>query len=501
MGWLQFGVTDSSIIWYSLADLLLLAVVFFGILIFLNSQKGLRYLGLVFAALALLSLSAFIRLPGLHLVSQAAILVLLISFPVIFHERWSQLLAGGPVSSTEYLHKGVLGLIAVVVAAVAVFFGSGGFVKVAELPSSIPVRAINLPEGMSASFGAGNEIKVIVSAPRDIWPSLNQENFSAIVDVADRREGTYEVDIIVTSQLDSVRIINSKPRKALITVEPVIKKTVRVGLKVSGRAGDNLVAGSPIIEPDRVEISGPRTLVNNITQVFADVELDGETETVELNSVSLFAQNSAGDKLTEIEISPATVDIRLPLVVAGNSKAVPVRVVTSGSPAIGWWVESITVEPAVVTASGAADILTELESISTLPVSLNLISQNTTLNVKLGPPSGVTIADRDEVTIRINVKRADTTKTITPEIIYDGLSASLRVASITPTSVSTVVSGPSDLIQSLSGNDVKLRLNLGPYQSAGNFSVQIQNTFFTLPNGVSLVSFLPSAIDVTLENR
>ena len=81
------------------------------------------------------------------------------------------------------------------------------------------------------------------------------------------------------------------------------------------------------------------------------------------------------------------------------------------------------------------------------------------------------------------------------------MDASLKVTTITPTSVSTIVSGLTSILQNLSGADVKLKLDLAPYKSAGTYSVSIKNSFFVLPEGVSLTSFLPSSIDVTLDNR
>lgn len=164
--------------------------------------------------------------------------------------------------------------------------------------------------------------------------------------------------------------------------------------------------------------------------------------------------------------------------------------------------ESISVEPAVVAVQGSAEALIDLKNIPTAKISLDGISKATNQTVKLNLPSGVTTADDiTSVTVSLTVTKADTTKSLTPEFVYDGVSASLKVSSTNPTAASAVISGAAAILKDVSGSDVKLRLNLASYKTAGTYSVQIENSFFTLPNGVSLVSFLPSAIDVTLENR
>ena len=157
LGWLQFGVSSSDIIWYSVVDFILLGLVAYIILSFLNSVKGLRYLGIIFIAALGLVVSAFLRLPGLHVVSQAMILVMLVSFPIIFHERWAQLLSGAPSTTVKYLPRYAVVLVAVIISAATVFLGSGGLVKIAELPSDIPVKAVNLLQGMTADFGGATQ--------------------------------------------------------------------------------------------------------------------------------------------------------------------------------------------------------------------------------------------------------------------------------------------------------------------------------------------------------
>lgn len=471
------------------------------ILSFLNSVKGFRYLALVFAAAIGLTVSAFLRLPGLHVVSQAIMLVMLVSFPIIFHERWAQLLSGAPSNTASRFPKYTIGIIAGVVSAATVFLGSGGLVKIAELPSDIPVRAVNLSQGMTADFGGGKSVRVIVSAPRDIWGTLNDSSFSATVDAAGRAAGTYDVDITVVSSLDSVKIINVKPEKAVITIEPVIKKTVPVSLRTSGKAGNELIPGDAVLNPEKVEIAGPKAMIGDISQVYAEIKLNGETQNIILD-VPLKALNGAGELIPSISITPETISVNLPLIKAGNSKTVTVKPVIIGTPAVGYWIESITVDPVVITVLGTADSLVSLSEILTSNVSVGGMSSNSTQNVKLALPSGVTTSnDVDTVKVTITLKETDTTKSITPEIVYDGLDGALKVTTITPTSVSVVVSGTTNLLQGLIGSSVKLKLDLASYKSAGTYSVSIKNEYFVLPTGVSLASFLPSSIDVTLDNR
>lgn len=460
-----------------------------------------RYLGVVAVGLAGLTISAFWRLPGLHVLLQIALIVLLVSFPIIFHDRWSQLLSGTPATAPGYLPRYGLVLGALSFAAIAVFLGSGGLVKISELPSEVSVKAINLPEGMTANFGSGKTVRVIVSAPRDIWSELSEKTFSATVDAAGRSEGTYDLPIQIVSQLDSVKVVSIKPEKAVVTIEPVIKKTVPVALRTSGTAGDQLIPGEPVFDPDKVEIAGPKTVIADISQVYAQVRLNGETETIEL-SVELAALNAAGEVIDTVTAVPAQVAVTLPLVKAGTTKTVGVRPVLTGSPGSGYWVSSIVLDPPVVSVQGGADVLTALKDVPTAAISVANLTQESIQTVALDFPSGVSAAGT-VTTIKVTLKlsKTDTTKALAPEITYTGLDPALKVAAINPTSISAVVSAAADILSGVTGSQVKLRVNLAAYKSAGTYSVPIVNGDFELPANVSLASFLPSAIDVTLENR
>jgi hypothetical protein len=104
------------------------------------------------------------------------------------------------------------------------------------------------------------------------------------------------------------------------------------------------------------------------------------------------------------------------------------------------------------------------------------------------------------VNLKISVTSAVSLKTVSPTINYQDLSGSLKVTLITPASLSVLVSGPIDKLATIDGQ-VVINLPLSIYKSAGTYSVSITKEMLVLPADISLVSFLPSAIDVTLSNK
>lgn len=503
-GWMQFGVGDTTRWLYFSFDILLVALVLFFVVRVFNSRKNINYFALIGLALAILVISAYITLPGLHVLAQFGLVLLVIGLPLFLDDRWLGLFGGKsglPNAEPPYLNSFLVGLFSVIGSFLIVGLVSGIGAKTAELPNGVPLVAVNLPEGMAASFGSQVTAKVIVSAQNDKWRSLTADSFSATFDVAKQTEGTYDLPVKLTSKIQDVTIIRISPSNVVVTVEPVIKKTVTVAAKFSGKAGEGLVPDEPIFEPLKVEASGPKSVLANLTQAFIQVKLNGENQKI-VQKYGLVALTSSGDVISSVTFTPTEAEATINLVKAGNLKTVGIRPVTAGQPASGFWVKSITLDPAVVTVSGSADQLSKLTDIATESISVAALATDTTASTTLSLPSGITVADgTNKISAKIDLELVSTVKTVVPELNYDGLSSLLKITALTPSSVSALVSGSSSVLSSLADGTVKLRIGLSPYQSPGTYSITIKPTDFTLPEGISLVNYLPSAVSVVLENR
>ena len=503
-GWMQFGVGDTTRWLYFSFDILLVALILYFIVRAFNSRKNINYFALIGLALAILVISAYITLPGLHILAQFGLVLLVIGLPLFLDDRWLGLFGSKvslPTTEPPYLNSFLVGLFSIIGSFIIVGLVSGIGAKTAELPNGVPLVAVNLPTGMAASFGSQVTARVIVSAENGQWRSLTADNFSAVVDVAAQGEGTYDLPIKLTSKLQDVTIVRVNPRSVVVTVEPVIKKTVVVVAKFTGQAGEELVPDEAVFNPVKVEASGPKSVLTDLTQAVIQVKLNGETKKIS-QKFSLVALTSSGEVIGSVSFNPPEVEATIDLVKAGNLKTVGIRPITTGQVAGGYWIKSITLDPSVATVTGPIDQLSALSELTTEPFSVAGLNQDTTLSTALALPSGITgTGSSQKISVKIDVEGTSSVKTITPELNYDGLSSALKVTTVTPTSVSTLVSGLSNVLTALVDSTIKIKINLSPYQSPGTYSITIRTTDFTLPDGIGLVSFLPSALSITLENK
>lgn len=473
------------------------------------SPSGLKYFGLILICAVGLVVSSLLSFGALRLIFQGSLITLTIGLPIYFRDEWSQILANAksspnrlPVANDSIRVSKISSLFMAVFTGLVFSVVSQGYPnKIAELPVLIPVKAVNLPTGMSASFGADSGVKIVVLAPRSTWGSLNAQSFSATVDVANQSQGILELPVSVTSSLGEVKINKVSPERLTVTIEPIIVKTVPLVAKFSGQAGDSLVPDEPAIDPEKVEISGPKSLVENLTQVTVPIKLAGETKDYE-QTVAAVALSATGEVLGTVAIKPAEAKVKIKLIKAGQLKTVGVRPQFTGQPASGYWLQSATVNPGQVAITGNAEALDKTTELLTQPIALANLSSETTVTTDIILPSGVSLGTGvDKWTVKLEFSVTSSTKTVTAQLVYVGLSSSLKVKSVTPSTVSAVVSGLTGRLNTLSDSDVKINLDLSAYKSAGTYSLNISNADFTLPDGIGLGSYLPSALDVVLEQK
>ncbi|OGD64936.1 hypothetical protein A3A71_02725 [Candidatus Berkelbacteria bacterium RIFCSPLOWO2_01_FULL_50_28] len=483
---------------------MVLTVLVFLILRPFNSQRGFRYFSAVLGLGLLLIASALLFLPGLHLFAQLMLAMFIVGLPLFFHQRWAALF--GPKNQTlpfspPHFNGATLALVSLVFSLLTVAIANGVSSKVGELPQAVSVQAVNLARGTSANFGSLTGVKVIVSASRDQWVTLSPNDFSAVVDVGNRAEGTLDLPITVTSKISGVEIIRLKPASVIVAVEPVIRKTVTVVAKFSGRAGNDLVPGTPKITPNKLEVSGPKSVIEDVTQAVAPFELDGQTAPIN-TLVDPVALTPSAEIIPSLTFEPAQLRLKVDLIKAGSHKTVGIKPTLIGAPATGFWVRSVTVEPAVVPISGKAVFLADISEIPTAAISVAGLEDDSTVTVKLDLPSGVTLDDDIEsVKVTLSIAQTLSTKTTAPQISYVGVSPSLKVTAVTPSSIGLIVSGGVNILDALKDSSIKLNLDLSTFKSAGTYSINISAELFELPDGIGIVSFLPSAVSVKLENK
>ena len=375
-----------------------------------------------------------------------------------------------------------------------------GQTRNAFFPGNIPLQIKNVPQGLVAVTDI-DAIKVKVVASPELWKSLSADSFTAYLDLGAYKAGTSDVKVTATCNVSGVQIVETDPATVLVSLEPRTEKEVPVNVLISGNAGEGLVAGQWQVAPQKVQVSGAKSIVESLLEATAKITLSGQTADFKEN-VALVGVNSQGQVIKNLDFTPAQVTVTVPIVKASNVKTVGIKANIQGSPADGYWISQIETDPQTVTIAASEAQIVKINYILTSPIDISGINKTTTVQANLQPDSGMSVLDKtSQVKVIISVSKSQSAKEIETGFQWENLPSNLKVTSVDPASVKVVVNGPQDKLANLIPADISLIVNLSIAQNPGTYSIDISRSNIAGPTGVSVSSIVPSAINVRVDTK
>lgn len=241
------------------------------------------------------------------------------------------------------------------------------------------------------------EIDVVISGREDIIEGITPQNLKAFVNLRGLSEGTHR--LTPNAEVPrGVRVISFSPQQITVRLEEVESPQMPVSLKTVGSPADGLVMGEPRIMPNSVFVRGPRSFLALVDRVQAVVDVSGATGD-RTQVVTVEAVDIAGRPVEGVKLNPARVEVTVPL--SEPQKTVPVRVPLEGSPAPGYQIRQVNLNPSTVTIRGSEEILAAIDEILTAPVSIEGASANIETELPLVAPENTTLLFQDLVQIQI----------------------------------------------------------------------------------------------------
>lgn len=378
---------------------------------------------------------------------------------------------------------------------------TAGVAKVANFPGSINIEE----KGVMASLVAvknANQVELKILADSNTWKKLSSQSFIASVDLGNLGEGTHDLPVQVISLVPDVQIMEIMPAKILVSLETIENKTVSVEAKIDGNAADGYTYGTIKFDPERVDVSGPRSVIEQITAALASINLNGEEKSFS-RQVTLKAYDQNAQEHNNISFNPKDVKLDLAIIKAGQTKTVGIKVKTEGNPASGYWISQISTDPDSVAINGSSNILSETNYLETDPINIDGIYQNKTIKTSLYLPNGISLVDNNSknISLTLSVSATDTSKETSIGFDYINLASNLKVSKVDPNSLKAIISGSSEKLANFDAALAKVNLDLASYNQVGIYSLDITNNSFSLPEGVKAITYLPSSIRITLENK
>ena len=364
--------------------------------------------------------------------------------------------------------------------------------------SNVPVEVLH-PEVVTSkgkTYQIEDEtdtVRVTVRAKRSVLHSMTVSDIKASADMKEMSLGS-QVPIEVSIPGFEYVEAYSSPRNLQVTIEDEAQNTFPITPTTTGSVRDGYVLGEIKADPEKVRVNGPKSIIDQIEKVVAELDVTGLAEDTTLQSKLVFydAEGKTIDNtLLTLQDLRDENDVSVQVEVR-NTKRLQLEFDTSSiRTADGYIFTGITTEPTEVQVSGSSDVLEDLDKIEIPASALNIQNLNSKeeVVVDITPylPDGVELIDKNAgavvVTIGIEEEGSRTLEMPTGSIVVNNLQEGLRYSYVSGNNLEIKVQGDQELLDSLELGEGSLSINLVTYREPGEYDVPVE---VRLPEGCSL---------------
>lgn len=366
---------------------------------------------------------------------------------------------------------------------------------------AIPIQLKNKPAGLIVLEGEEQFVRVDLSILRDEMNRLTVSDFVAEADLTGLGPGEHQIPVAIRAQpyAPPSRLLGPIPDRIIVELDEVMTRTIPIEAELLDRS--SLPQTYRILnvstDPASVTISGPRSIVEPIDKVVAQARVEGARETV-VRSVRPqlvgLANNDSRWVTTNVEQAAVQIEIGL----RPGYRDLIVGVDVQGEPTAGFWVSSITPEPALMTVVGQPEVISALNGIvATEPIDVSGLSEGEfTRAARLQLPEGVSPLNEGIVQVRIKIEPQTSSKRVSVRPTVTGLQPGLVVSdtAIIPAEVTVLLKGPITELENLDLEEVLVTLDV----SERGLGTHLITPIIQPPGTLVAESINPELVEVTI---
>ena len=365
-----------------------------------------------------------------------------------------------------------------------------------DFTSPVPIRIANAPTDVVVLSNPGAVTRIRYVAPPDLGFRIDAATFTASVDIGeiDPTGGPVLVPVTVATIDPRVQVLDFEPRQIPITLDSRDSKQVPIVAELLPLP-TGLDAGEPVVEQTTATVSGPKSVIDTIIELKAQVAVDASG--IDINQlVTLVPIDDKGQALgpsARVDVDPPQVRVRVSVFTDRRSKTIPVSPTVNGTPAAGFEIESVEVNPVVVSVEGDANDLAGLDQADTAPVSVAGASSEFVQTVGLALPEGVEALGSGSVQVTVHLRPITATRTFDAGLVLIGARSDRQYRLSTDRVLVTIGGSVADLDR-LSGAALALSVDVTGLDE-GTHSVSVSAN---LQTGLTLLGATPNPIEVTV---
>ncbi|SEN91031.1 YbbR domain-containing protein [Mesobacillus persicus] len=348
-----------------------------------------------------------------------------------------------------------------------------------EVITEVPVNSYYDSENLVVT-GIPETVDVRIQGPRNIVQQARAlRDFEVYVDLTELEMGEHQIQINIRDISERLTV-TIDPSNITVNIQERVTRDFKVSAEFnSGMIADGYVAGSPSIEPDTVQVTGAKNVIDQIGYVKANVNIGEETKDTVTTKADVLVLDKDMNKL-DVTVEPSTVDVTIPI--ESSSKKVPLDIVPKGNPPEGVTIDSITSDVNEATIIANPEVLEDVKKVR-VEVDVSNITEDTEVTLPIIISNGVVEVSPETAKLTIKVKKQEEVTLSNIPITVSGQTEDQNINFRDPENgrTSVIATGQAELVNGLTVGDFELLIDVSGLLE-GDHSVDIS---VSAPNNIS----------------
>lgn len=326
---------------------------------------------------------------------------------------------------------------------------------------NVQVQVVGFDQEKYVLYGLEPEkVRIEVTGKRTNITS-NFSDYKVKLDLTHAKSGTMMMPL--THELPAgVEFVSMEPSMVKVTIEAKKTQEVPANIITKGKIGEGYQLGSPVVsDGSKVNVTLPESRMEQFAKVQGTIDVTGLTESVKGKSIKLLAYDKEGNEMTDAEITPASIEVDVPI--TNLYKSVPLSIRQIGKLPNGYVLADMSSDVEGVAVYGSKEVLDKLNAYS-VTINLDEFQSGTTkrYSVNLTPPEGSEKIEPSSVNVTIKVEPVDqkVIQDIPISFINQGAGLTTKMLSPVNAKLSLTLEGATHLLDQVSAKDIKINVDL-----------------------------------------
>ena len=232
---------------------------------------------------------------------------------------------------------------------------------------NIPVQILHdeviSSRGYEYLVEAGDTVTFKVKGRRSIVDNLRNEDFEAVADF-NNLTSMYMVPINVSCNIENADeiSISLQNENMAVSLEDQLTQPFTVRVITSGKVREGYYCTDNSVSSSLVQVTGSTSSVNSVREIAVKVDLEGRMTSF-TDQYELVAYDADGEPIDprKLTFNQNSVEVTTDICPV---KTLPIEVVTTGVPAVGYYVDKIEFAPSSVSIAAPQSVLSRLSKIN-----------------------------------------------------------------------------------------------------------------------------------------